>query len=68
MNIEEIREGIRAIELAWYGEPPDGYIASQHRTFVDDLMQYLHSKGCVLKVDVDLGGYPSQLVKVEPLI
>lgn len=51
MTKTEIREGIRKIEELWYGNPPDGTIAVNHKTFVSHLMEYLDSQGVVLKVD-----------------
>lgn len=70
---EEIRDGIKRIEIEWYGEPPDGTIATQHRTFVAHLLDYLHSQGVVIKGTVeatgdDEKGYQVSCYSIEPLI
>ena len=48
---KEIREGLERIEVEWYGEPPDGTVASPPYTFVGSILKFLTEQGVVMKVE-----------------
>ncbi|KKN31125.1 hypothetical protein LCGC14_0826990 [marine sediment metagenome] len=68
-NQEEIREGMQLILSRWYSNQINRIFTQQVE---DELLEYLHSQGVVLKVadtsQDTMGFYHPDIVAVEPLI